>query len=1025
VSPERWKRAREIFQVALEQTPAEADAFLCAKCGSDADLVSEVRRMLEEHGRTGILDHAPWEQSPKPASPQVFSAGQLVGERYRIIRYIARGGMGEVYEAEDLQLKERVALKTLLPEIASDEGMVARFKQEIQLSRKIGHQNVCRVYDLAWHHVEASAPVFFLTMEFLSGETLSARLQREGPMSTPEALLLVQQMADALEAAHRAGVVHRDFKPSNVMLVPGGEGQRVVVTDFGLARRFSTGSGSTETMSSKVVGTLDYMAPELLLGAVASARSDIYALGMVVYKMVTGALPFGADTPLAAAFLRARKPVPSPRVLVPELDANWERGILRALDSDPGRRFANAGEFAKALSGEWAAGTTGVTIFSRKKLLAAACALLLPAILWIGWQNWPRNGNQPPPEAVRFYRLGVDDIHALAYFAATKALDQAVKLAPRFTLAHARLAEAWLELDLPEKAGREFLPARREDNSVLSKIDQFQIEAVDLTITREFAAAAAKYEQMVRLSGAEDLNVDLGRAYEKASKPDLAIESYRRAAEGSTHSPAAWLRLAVLYSQRSETTKSDAAFDQADQLYQLRSNLEGLTAVALQRGVAANRRGKRSEAEAFLNKAIERAHDTGNLHQEISAKLTMANNAYAAGDTDRAETLARAALATAQSNQMEELAIRGFVNLGLAYSNRGDLKGAEQHFRDALALARRTDSWRLAALSQLSLAGVHDQLHQSEDETREAKEALDYFEPNHWAQETFQGLSLLGRAQLHSAHYAEALDSFQRLLAGAEKAQDRSRIALAHENLGIVLTVEEDYPKALEHYQAFLNSSPDDMRKAYAARECADTLARLGQYHEAADAFKMAEEASAKNPPLRASIARHRTTMSLSQGLWRDAISGSKSALEDLGLSPLNSVDMTRVLGLALVRSGQLEAGLRKCGEALAAAQKLNDPGALIDTRMAILEAYVTAHDQARALSVFHDLEPVLDALPETRWLALSLMSRLDPQYEGRAREAMNKLSVLWGNGAFRQYLQRPDVHELSWRLLTTNSAKP
>ena len=1022
MTPERWKRARELFDAAINKSPEEADAFLRMECADDADLYSEVWRMVHEHARAGPLDRPPWEPSGK--SVPVFSADQLVAERFRIVRYIARGGMGEVYEADDLQMRERIALKTLLPAIASDEAMLLRFKQEIRLSRKIAHPNVCRVFDLAWHQPNPSSPpVFFLTMELLPGETLSERLQRRGRMSSADAMPLIEQMACGLDAAHGEGVVHRDFKASNVMLVDAGGKVRAVVTDFGLARSFSTSNESTDSLSSKVVGTLDYMGPELLSGAPASVRSDVYALGMVAYKMVTGVLPFTGETPLAAAILRAKKSMPSPRLRAPELTSEWEGSIMRALHADPAARFGSAGEFAKALRGE---PVPSVAKSWRRVVLAGAAALLAVSAVLLAWQAWSRTRNQASPDAERLYSQGVEDIHAGAYFAATKALQRAVDLAPRFSLAHARLAESWFELDLPEKAGREFLPTRRQDNSFLPKIDQLQIEAVDLTITREFTLAAAKYEQMVRLArgDAGGLKVDLGRAYEKADKRDSAIESYRSAAEGTLHSPAAWLRLAVLYSQRADFAKSDAAFDQADQLYQLSSNLEGLTAVALQRGVAANRRGQRDKAEAYLTKAIERSHDAGNLQQEISAKLTLANNAYAAGDSDRAESLAREALATAQANQMEELAVRSYVNLGNAYFNKRDYEGAERHYGDALNAARRTNSSRLIALSQLSLANVHDQLRRSEEETAEASQALDYYQSNHWVQETFQCLTLLGRADLHRARYPEALKSFERLLTTAEKAQDRSQIALAHENIGNVLAVEENYPKALEHYELFLNGSPDNLRTVYAARECGFTLARLGRFQEAFVDFAKADEASTKYPGLQASNKRYRIKVFLSQGLWQDAIAGSRAALKDPGLNPLDSMDMTMTLGLALLRSGQRDVGIHKIEEALAAAEKLQDPGALLDTRIAMLEGRVTTRDATRAFGVFQQLEPTISALPETRWVATLLMAQLDPTYQNRASEAKTQLSALWGEAVFQQYLTRPDIYRLKWPVSRVNSAQ-
>ena len=267
---------------------------------------------------------------PAEDSAWVFSTGQIVSGRYRIVRFLGRGGMGEVYEGEDLELHEQVALKTLLPGIAADASMIARFKREIQLSRKISHPNVCRVFDLARDPADESseAAITFLTMEFLAGETLEATLGREGRLSADGAVPLLDQMAEALGAAHRAGIIHRDFKPSNVMLVPNVDGLRAVVTDFGLAHRVAPTGDTTATLTGKVMGTLDYMAPELLTGDAASVESDVYALGMVAYRILTGTLPFPNDTPLAGAILRAKVPVPSPRSLTPELDPACETYVL-------------------------------------------------------------------------------------------------------------------------------------------------------------------------------------------------------------------------------------------------------------------------------------------------------------------------------------------------------------------------------------------------------------------------------------------------------------------------------------------------------------------------------------------------------------------------------------------------------------------------------------------------------------------------------------------------------------------------
>jgi len=1005
-----------LFDYAVERSPSEADAYLRDQCAGDSELLSEIRGMIEEHRRTGTLDRPLWAPAAaSPPRPPVFSAGQVVAGRYRIVRYISRGGMGEVYEAEHRLLPDHVALKTLLPAIAADEAMIARFKQEIQLARKIAHPNVCKLFDVEWHQQEGTT-VYFLTMELLQGETLSAHLQRHGRMSAMEALPLIGQMAEALHAAHHSGVIHRDFKPSNVMLVPSPEGVRAVVTDFGLARAVGTESGTTVTLTKHVAGTLDYMAPELLKGSPASFRSDIYALGLVAYEMVAGALPFARETPIAAAFLRAQKPIPSPCVLAPDLDSRWGNAILRALDPDPGRRFAEVREFPKALRGEPVSVTVALPSLTRRKALAAGCAVAALTAGGFGWRTWRQHRNQPSPEAARLYQQGVDDIHAGAYFAATNALDQAVRLAPGFAPARARLAESWLELDLPEKAGREFLPIRRQDNSSLPRIDQLQIEAVDLTITREFDGAVAKYEQMRKMAGgaAGDLDIDLGRAYENAHKDDSAITAYRRAAEGPRHSPAAWLRLAVLYGRRNKVAESNAAFAEADRRYGQISNMEGITELTLQQGATASRLGNYKDAAVLLHKAIDYAHDTGNLQQEISAKLYLANASYAAGDADLAQALARKALDTAEAHQMEELTIRGLYNLGAASFLKGDYKGAEPYFTNALGLALRAGSSRRAAFCRLYLASLYDRLHHPEEQVREAKEALAYFQPNHWSKETFQGLELIGRGEQYQDHFEEALSSLQLLLDNAGKAGDRTFIAAAHEDLGDLLSVQENYPQALPHYQELLSLNTDELRAGYAVLDYAVTLAMLGRSPEALPWFTKAEEAAAKHPALLPDLIQCRAEMSLSRNEYSNVIESTRSAAAKIaGQAPRTEVGLLRLLGLALLRSGDRQAGLKNCQAAFAAAQELGDPGELLDTRLALLEALLANRDFVGAASVFHDMEPALATHPESRWRALALLARSDRQYADRAKEALGQLETLWGQDALTFSLKRPDVQQL------------
>jgi eukaryotic-like serine/threonine-protein kinase len=294
----------------------------------------------------------------------IFVPGETLAARYRIRRFLAQGGMGEIYAAEDLELKELVALKTVLPEIAGSRGELDRFRREIRLARKVTHPNVCRVFDVFHHRTERSGVVTFLTMELLEGETLAELMRRAAPLKTDTALPIVRQMAAGLAAAHRAGVVHGDFKSGNVFLVPEEGGMRAVITDFGLA----TGRAESEDggASDVILGTPPYMAPELLTGSRPSAASDVYALGVVLYTMVTRKWPFPNRDRLITKRRLLQEPAPPSRH-VPDLDPLWDAAIVRCLRRDPKLRFRTATDLLEALEP-----ATPVEQLSNPSLVAAA-----------------------------------------------------------------------------------------------------------------------------------------------------------------------------------------------------------------------------------------------------------------------------------------------------------------------------------------------------------------------------------------------------------------------------------------------------------------------------------------------------------------------------------------------------------------------------------------------------------------------------------------------------------------------------
>jgi tetratricopeptide (TPR) repeat protein len=286
---------------------------------------------------------------------RTFADGAVIAGRYRVVKFLAQGGMGEVYEVEDRELGERVAMTTILPRIAAHPVPLERFRREILFARRITHPNVCRIFDIGHHalSVQPGDEVTFLTMELLEGESLSKHQRRHGPMSTADALPLVQQITSGLAAAHRAGVVHRDLKPANIFLVPGDGGPRAVVTDFGLARIEAAGEALKEvTGTGELLGTPSYMSPEQLEGGTPTPASDIYALGLIIYEMLTGARAFEGDTAFQMALKRLQQPPIAPSKHIPGIDPLWERTILHCLEKDPADRFANVEEIGRVLEGE-------------------------------------------------------------------------------------------------------------------------------------------------------------------------------------------------------------------------------------------------------------------------------------------------------------------------------------------------------------------------------------------------------------------------------------------------------------------------------------------------------------------------------------------------------------------------------------------------------------------------------------------------------------------------------------------------
>jgi hypothetical protein len=316
------------------------------------DLVQKCLVVSEGEGSYGYPSRA-WEafvaaqETPKPRLSRADSLppGTHLGP-YEVLESLGRGGMAEVYKGRHPRLERTVAIKILPAGLAADVNFRQRFEREAQAIASLRHPNIVQVFDFG--DVEG---MYYMVMEYIKGIDLSRHLRQVEAVSLDQARSILEDLATALDYAHAEGLVHRDVKPSNVMLQPvtsGAKGKRAILTDFGIAKILNQDTAATK--SGVMMGTLDYMAPEQIRTAAAvDGRADVYALGVMLYQMLTGALPFAGDNPGAVLMAHLQEPVPDPRELAPELPQDVAMATVRALAKDPADRFATAGELAAAL----------------------------------------------------------------------------------------------------------------------------------------------------------------------------------------------------------------------------------------------------------------------------------------------------------------------------------------------------------------------------------------------------------------------------------------------------------------------------------------------------------------------------------------------------------------------------------------------------------------------------------------------------------------------------------------------------
>jgi len=811
---------------------AQLRSFLDRQCADDPMLRADVEALILE--RETFLE-------PRRHDPALHASlvrDDIVADRYRITRLIGRGGMGEVYEAEDRLLHERVALKTLRGDLAGNAALVQRFHEEILLARRVTHPNVCRIFEVGTHTPAGRPPLLFFAMELLEGDTLASRI-RAGRLTKVEAFPLAVQMADGLQAAHDAGIVHADFKSGNVVLVPqAGDGVRAVITDFGLARidpsRVSV--DETRTLAEiRLAGTLAYMSPEQLRGEQLTAASDIYSFGVVLFEMATGSLPFDDRDLIKAAMLKASgEPIPVRRK-APDIDHRWESAIERCLQKDPARRF----ESADALS-TWFTDRRWFDVWrwtAREWMGVAAALAATFALAFVGWTWWTRP-YQALPAARSAYVSGMRALHSMTYETARKAFEQAVAIDPRFALAHAGLARAYDELDYTDRAKDSILRALTASQETrLSSDDERRLRATQFAVSRDYARAAPLFRDMERAAAEPDkpeAALEAGWLAQQMEDSEAARAAYERALGFDPSYAAARLRLGFLLGrQGGKDDLALAAFTEAEHLYGTAGDNEGITETLWNRANLLNRRSRAREAVPVIGAAMAMTPTVGNRYQEIRLLFLQAAASRNLGETARAAEQARAAIEAAVAENMDNLATSGLIDLGNTYLAAGNYEAAEPYFRRALDTARRAKVRRIEARAQLSLGSLCEQDHRPEEAKGFIEAGLNFYRQGGYQRESVQASVLLGGVLQQLGQNDEGVATLRAALSAAERLQDRRIEAQLRERIADNLSGLGDWMTALSEYQRAIDLYGSLEQAELARVAAAHALWSLGHRDEA------------------------------------------------------------------------------------------------------------------------------------------------------------------------------------------------
>ena len=958
------------------------------------------------------------------------SIGQMAPAGYRLIQLLGRGGMGEVYLADDLTLGRKVAIKFLLADKTDDPAARRRLVREAQAAAALDHPHICTVYDTG----ETADGRVYVVMQYVEGETLASVLER-GPLPVRDALALCAQIADALGDAHRRGIIHRDLKPANVMITPSG---RPKLLDLGIAKVASatsvadTTTWTNVTAPGSVVGTPGYMSPEQVQQRPLDGRCDLFCLGVLLFECLTGHRAFDGSTTFETIANVLHVHPPAPSSIRSELTERHDELCRRLMAKDPNDRFQSADEVVGAIrllapdTSRTPAGRITAPSSSPGKLIASVVVLVVAALgLWF----WTRPRSLPPVSeaAQRWYAVGTNAIREGTYFTAVKALEQAIGESPHHVLAHARLAEAHAELDDDAEAKNHLLTVDSifPNEDWLPEVERLRLQAVRALVLRDVDTAVSLYRRLVDLVSYEaGAWLDLGRAQQSAGLRTAALGSYQRAVEQDRTSPAAWLRLGMQLGDESKRDEALKAFSEAERLYQAMSNEEGVTEVMIRRGALFDAVIEPNLARADLERALKRAESASAVHQQVRVKLLLSSVMTSDGRFEDAERVAEGAVQQAIEHRLETIAADGLVDLAALVQNARADEAAALIVK-GIRLAEQRGARRTLARARLQLAYVRQLQNRNEESLQLAESELEFLRTNRYRRFELFGLSIKTRALQYLDRLDEASGFAQEVLTLAETVNDEAQMALAGSNLASVLTALGRYPEALRHrlrVEEIRKRQGDQEALPYDLANRADLLIRAGRAPDADGVLSELEAAIAKNVRAYLPVARRVAFLRAfadATALRCDDVPRHVARVQRDGAF----ADSAGVIAPSI---GAFCNARRRRAGSLPPVPAGADPALIRERRYWLAAAALEAKEWTRALAEVKTALALLGNLSndELRWRLAAVGSsaaqelrdeKSAAEMSATARAALERLRIAWA-AEHRMYDQRPDLASLRQR---------